>query len=382
MKMFVHAFVGSFYDVIALAPVVKSLRSSGAMVLITTTNQKPHRLYDVAYELGLYIDGKFEGPNGVDHNSYASALGVSLTAYYSKMCMFLPHAVLIVGNTATARGVAIGAAVNDIPVIQLDAGYRIVDKSSQHDRMAVEIRKYVELHFAPTSHCCTNLINEGVSISDIRTAGSTTLATLKESLEEDKSRVLSVDTLDQRRLDLLLQDPYHRVVLVAFDAPKDPEKLRVRAQAILEAVSHHEGAVAVFLAHRELVPFLEKSLGETERCLVMESLGYKDTIESISSAECLISDTHYFVVEAAAMGIPVIVSAARTPLAGLVTAKQARLAQSAHSLGVWIHRILDTQWRPVLRTPLAILKTPHGDESTATMVAMAIRKFIRSGLKI
>jgi len=126
---------------------------------------------------------------------------------------FKPNIVLVHGDTTTTFTASLVAYYQQIKVGHVEAGLRTGNiylpwPEEANRKLTSAITNY---HFAPTAVSKTNLLNEGISESDITVTGNTVIDALfwvREKLQDDKSLSVSLAS----KFDYL--DPNKKLILV------------------------------------------------------------------------------------------------------------------------------------------------------------------------
>lgn len=240
---------------------------------------------------------------------------------------FKPDLILVHGDTATTFAASLAAYYQQIKVGHVEAGLRTGNIYSPwpeeaNRKLTSAITNY---HFAPTTGSKENLLNEGVSESDIAVTGNTVIDALfwvREKLQQDN--FLSEELTSQ--FDYL--DPKKRLILVTGHRR---ESFGGGFERICEALRQiavmHPETQILYPVHlnpnvQEPVNRLLKSL---DNVLLIEPQQYLAFCYLMERASIILTDSGGIQEEAPSLGKPVLVMRERTERPEAVNAGTVRL---------------------------------------------------------
>lgn len=215
-----------------------------------------------------------------------------------------PDLVLVHGDTSTAFVGALSAFYMQIPVGHVEAGLRT---DCRYDPFPEEMNRRLvgavaELHFAPTAQYKANLIKENVAAERIYVTGNTVV----DAVLATAARRTEFESPVLRRLDLAGK----RLVLVTAHRRENiGEPLRNICGAVSDVLKRYPDALAVMPVHPNprVRSTVFDTLGEVDRCMLVEPLSYPDMVGLLERSYLVMSDSGGLQEEAPAFGVPVLV---------------------------------------------------------------------------
>jgi UDP-N-acetylglucosamine 2-epimerase (non-hydrolysing) len=279
-----------------------------------------------------------------------------------------PAAVVVQGDTTTSLAGALAAFWRRIPVVHLEAGLRSGDLDSPFPEEANRrlVAQIAALHLAPTPLAAMNLLDEGVSTSDVLITGNTvvdaTLAVAGRKLPFANVDVAAARATGYERR-LLLVTAHRRE---SWGAPLD----RILA-AVRTLVERYDDIDVVFPTHPnpEVRAQVDAVLGGVDRVTVTDPLPYPDLSRLLSEAYLVLTDSGGIQEEAPSFGVPALVLRNVTERVESLHAGCARLVGSDEDLIVKeASLLLDDEAR---RNAMTAGGNPYGDGLAARRTAQA-----------
>ncbi len=214
---------------------------------------------------------------------------------------FLPHIVLVHGDTTTSMAAALSAFYAKIPVGHVEAGLRTFDKyypfPEEINRVFADA--VCEYHFAPTETSCKNLINSGISEKHIYKTGNTVIDALLYTVKNSE--------VDLSYLNL--NKNLKTILLTSHRRENFGEPIKNICHAVLEIIKKNEDVQVVYPVH--LNPNIRKVvfelLGNKERIYLIEPLEYAPFASLMKQSHIILSDSGGVQEEAPSLGKPVLV---------------------------------------------------------------------------
>jgi len=305
-KVKVFFILGTRPEVIKLAPLVLAfLRREEFEVRLINTGQ--HREMSSAFLRVFNLNPHYDLQVMAERQSLSYLTSKIMEELERVFLREKPDFVFVQGDTTTALCGALSAFYFQIPLGHVEAGLRTREKwrPFPEEMNRVLITRLADFHFAPTLLAKKNLLQEGVTESQILLAGNTVVdalflilnqnlpvshPVLKEELEHDHSHLL--------------------VTVTAHRRENWGEGIQNVASAV-KMIAKMNGSVKIFFALHPNPSVREMVLHElagTPRVILLDSLGYPDFLKLLSQSALVISDSGGVQEEAASLGIPVLIT--------------------------------------------------------------------------
>lgn len=226
-----------------------------------------------------------------------------------------PDCVLVYGDTNSTLAGALAAAQARLPLAHVEAGLRSFDRRMPEEINRLVTDRIANMLFCPTGGAVENLGKEGIS-TGVHQVGDVMADALLHNLPlaRQRSRVLSTLKLQPGRYALAT---VHRAANT-----DDPGRLR----SILEALSSLPMQIA-FPVHprtRKSLDAVPETVGPN--VLLLEPLGYFDSLVLQENADCVLTDSGGMQREAYLLGVRCITLRDETEWVETVAAGWNRLA--------------------------------------------------------
>ena len=328
--------LGTRPEVIKLAPVVRALRDRDIPTILLSTGQHREMLAQTLEAFDLEPDEDLQVMR--ENQGLASLSARILEAADGRIGALDPSWVVVQGDTTTVAMVALAAFYRKVPVAHVEAGLRTHEK---FDPFPEEINRTLlaplaDLHFAPTEEARRNLLREGVAEDRVHQVGNTVIDALRlmqKKVEGRPSREFGLDLDDGRRL----------VLVTGHRRENFGEGLRRTFRGLRElAESFRDEIEVLYPVH--LNPNVRKEafeiLRDAPNIRLVDPLGYAAFLKAMTRATLIVTDSGGIQEEAAALGIPVLVTretserreAVEAGVAELVGTDPRRLVESASRL--------------------------------------------------
>ncbi|KAF5436394.1 UDP-N-acetylglucosamine 2-epimerase (non-hydrolyzing) [Candidatus Methanophagaceae archaeon] len=295
--MKIMSVVGARPNFIKMAPVIKEIEKRNLEHILVHTGQH----YDE--ELSKIFMDELKLPHfeylGVGSGTHGYQTGTMLIELEKVMLRANPDVVLVPGDTNTTLAGALAAVKLHIPVAHIEAGLRSFD-----NRMPEEINRILTDHcsdflFCPTETAVENLKNEGIADETIFLVGDTMVDACFQNLEIAKkgSNVFKEHNIEQ--------DYFFATV---HRAENTDEKTRL--EHIVDAFVSMDTQI-VFPAHPRTVKQLKafglfEKLENAKNVLMIDPVGYLDSLMLISKAELMLTDSGGIQKEAFFLKVPCV----------------------------------------------------------------------------
>jgi UDP-N-acetylglucosamine 2-epimerase len=296
---------GTRPEALKLYPVITELRRRPADFRVSTLVTAQHRqLLDQVLDLFAIRP---------DHDLNVMTSGQTLSKITERTLRRIdsilserePEIVLVQGDTTTTFSVALAAFNRGIEVGHIEAGLRTGDR---RDPFPEEINRRLvsvlaNLHFAPTGRARKNLLSESISPADVFVTGNTIVDCMQRVTAS-----FGVPPSAQRRGS---QKPLILVTAHRRESFGEPMERICRAVAHLARSGKYE---IIFPVHpnpqvRHAVSSVLSQSAGLRLCAPME---YREFLKTLMTAQLVITDSGGVQEEAAALGVPALVTRAKT----------------------------------------------------------------------
>lgn len=328
--------LGTRPEVIKLAPVVRALEERDLPTVLLSTGQHREMLEQTLQAFDLQPDYDLQVMR--ENQGLASLSARILEAADERIEALDPSWVVVQGDTTTVAMVALAAFYRKVPVAHVEAGLRTHEK---FDPFPEEINRTLlaplaDLHFAPTEEARVNLLREGIGGDRVHMVGNTVIDALR--LMQKK-----VETMASRQFGLDLDESRRLVLVTGHRRENFGEGLRRTFRGLRELAERFQDEIEV-LYPVHLNPNVRKEAFEilqgAENVRLINPLGYAAFVKAMTSAALIVTDSGGIQEEAAALGIPVLVTretserreAIEAGVAELVGTDPRRLVEAASKL--------------------------------------------------
>lgn len=296
--------VGTRPEAIKLAPVVEALRRRGAPTFLLSTGQHREMLAQMLDVLGLVPDRDLELMR--PDQSLAALSAALLTAADRLLAEVEPAWVVVQGDTTTVAMVALAAFYRGLSVAHVEAGLRTGDR---RDPFPEEVNRTLlghlaDLHLAPTPKARANLLAQGVDPETVHVVGNPVIDALfamRERVADRPLAELGIEWTPGRRLVLVTghrRESFGRGLREVFRG------LRRLAEELAGEVE------IVYPVH--LNPNVRAAAAEVLEGVggvrLLEPVDYAAFVKLLTSAALVVTDSGGVQEEAAALGVPLLVT--------------------------------------------------------------------------
>lgn len=282
-----------------------------------------------------------------------------------------PDIAIVQGDTTTAFCGALTAHYHQITIGHVEAGLRTGNKFSPFPEEINRrlIGRLADVHFPPTKHAETALLDEGVDPATVFVTGNTVIDTLLLT----RQRVLEQIPAQAKPLVDLIAGK--RVVLVTGHRRESHGKgFENICQSIRKVADAHEDVVFIYPVH--LNPNVQEPvnrlLSNHDRIHLIAPLSYEPFVWLMNTADIVLTDSGGVQEEAPSFGKPVLVMRDTTERPEGVTAGNAKLVGTDPVK-------IETELNLLLNDAAAYAamseaSNPYGDGTASKQIADALAK--------
>jgi len=364
---------GTRPEVVKMAPVVRALRDAGLPTYLLSTGQHREMLEQMLEVFELRADRDLRVMRA--DQSLASLSADLLRGVDGVLAEVEPSWVLVQGDTTTVAMAALAAFYRQVPVGHVEAGLRT---HHRYDPFPEEMNRTLlgplaSLHFAPTAPARHNLLAEGVPAERVHLVGNTVI---------DALRWMSAAVAERPAADFGLSlpsehgAPPRRLVLVTGHRRENFGRGLQGVFTALKTIAeeHREGVEVLYPVH--LNPNVRGAarelLGDVPNLRLTEPLDYAAFVKAMTAAHLIVTDSGGVQEEAAALGIPVLVTRKTSERREAIDAGVAEL------VGVEPEAIADAARRlltdPALHARRAVPTDVFGDGCSAARIAAILAR--------
>jgi UDP-N-acetylglucosamine 2-epimerase (non-hydrolysing) len=302
----IAVILGTRPEAIKLMPVIRSLHGAGIAVGVYSTGQHRELLLPTLRELSIRVDEDLDlmRPN----QSLTTLSARVLEGVRDLLERNRPSIALLQGDTTTVAMSALACFYLGIPVAHVEAGLRTHNPRNpfpeEMNRQLVS--RLATIHFAPTDAARRNLLAEGVAAEAVHVVGNTVIDALHTARRELVPRLPPDELLERIHHEgrqLLLVTSHRRE---SFGADFFQICAGVRRLAI-EMTDRVAIVYPVHLNPNVRVPATASLMGIPNVHLI-EPLSYVSFVRWLERATLIITDSGGVQEEAAALGVPTLVT--------------------------------------------------------------------------
>jgi UDP-N-acetylglucosamine 2-epimerase (non-hydrolysing) len=357
---------GTRPEAIKMAPLYFALKNAGVMVKVCITAQHREMLDQV---LAFF---KIEP----DYDLNVMKPGQSLTTITSAVLQgveevindFSPDWVGVHGDTTTTLSAALAGFYANTAVFHVEAGLRTGDKKSpwpeEMNRRLVS--SIADLHFAPTNSAKNNLLNEGVSESNILVTGNTVIDALLSTVE------LQAMGHDYEGIFPFLEEGVPIILVTGHRRENFGhgfEQICIGLARVAIEFSNCRIVYPVHLNPKVQEP-VKRILGDIPNVFLIAPLDYPSFVFLMSRCCIILTDSGGIQEEAPSLGKPVLVMRDTTERYEAVEAGVVRLVgASADNIYSGVSELLA---QPSKQAEIAQVANPFGDGNASKRIVSAL----------
>ncbi len=330
--------IGTRPEAIKLMPVMRALKQAGLKVDIFVTGQHRELLEPILTELDIEVT---ENLNLMQADQTLTDLSAGVLKGMKEILQRHETDLLMVqGDTTSAAMAALACFYENIRVAHVEAGLRTYSRRNPfpEEMNRKLIGCLADIHFPPTVPALENLLKESVDAESIHMVGNTVIDTLfyaRDHLVKKLGPNPDIDrAIKQGRKIVLVTG--HRRESFGDDLASICEGLREIAEAFADTVE------IVYPVH--LNPNVQSgvrpALSSVPNIRLIEPLSYLRFVEVMLRSTLIITDSGGVQEEAAALGVPVLITrrtcerleAVEAGVSQLVGPDAGKIFSSAHEL--------------------------------------------------
>ncbi len=252
-----------------------------------------------------------------------------------------PDLVLVQGDTSTALGASLGASKTEIPLAHIEAGLRSPDENfpcpEEKNRRIID--SLAQIHFAPSPLSEKNLIQEGISPSQIFMTGNTGLDSFLKALKLIKKNPSLRARLSQKWNFLCAS---RKLIFSTFHRQENLGGRMEEIFNVLIELAQTEKVQIVYPVHpRPAIQALaRKKLGNKPHIFLLPPLDYLSCVDLMQRSHLIITDSGGIQEEALVLGKPVILARSLTERPEGILEGAAVLAPNSQALGQCVKNLI------------------------------------------
>jgi UDP-N-acetylglucosamine 2-epimerase (non-hydrolysing) len=294
-----------------------------------------------------------------------------------------PDLILIQGDTTTTLCAALSAFYRRIPIGHIEAGLRTWDLMAPWPEEANRVltSRLATLHFAPTEHNKQNLLNEGVSASQIFVTGNTVVDALILALKKIKEKPIRIDNLPPN-----LKPDYNgkrpRMVLITGhrreNFGKNFENICKAIASLAKSFPKVQFTYPVHLnpnVRKPVKQILGSENSSSNNIHLMEPISYLPFIALMDQSYIILTDSGGVQEEAPSLGKPLLLMRETTERPEGVSAGTVQVVGSdVQSIVKAVSELLTNKikYKKMSRT-----HNPYGDGRTAIRIINSCKSFLQ-----
>lgn len=302
-KIKVMTIFGTRPEAIKMAPVVKGLEETEDLESIVTVTAQHREMLDQVLDL-FDIEPDYDLDIMKSGQTLSDITVRVLKGLESVLLEAKPDIVLVHGDTSTTFVAGLASYYQQIRVGHVEAGLRTYNKYSPFPE---EVNRQLtgvlaDIHFAPTSTSCANLLKENIERDDIFITGNTVidalLSTVDDSFVFENSLLNKIDFENKK---ILLLTSHRRENL-----GKPMENIFV---AVRNLVNNNPEVEVVFPIHLnpKVRDIANRILSDIDRVHLIEPLDYQPFANLMVRSYLIMTDSGGIQEEAPGLGKPVLV---------------------------------------------------------------------------
>jgi UDP-N-acetylglucosamine 2-epimerase (non-hydrolysing) len=220
-----------------------------------------------------------------------------------------PQMVLVVGDVNSTAACSLVAAKLHIKVCHYEAGLRSKDRDMPEEINRLVTDAITDLYITTSADASENLIAEGVNSDNIHMLGNLMIDSLVSHLEIAKSRLLKLDDIDGKSIDLSWKSESTPYAVMTFHRPSNVDQVESLSLLVDEWLKTAELMPIIFPIHPRTLGKL-KDFGLLSRLISSPSiyltgpLAYLDFLKLVSESALVITDSGGIQEETTYLRIP------------------------------------------------------------------------------
>jgi UDP-N-acetylglucosamine 2-epimerase (non-hydrolysing) len=362
-----------------MAPVYFALRDSAHLRPVLVATAQHRQMLDQALgAFGLKADHDLDLMRA--GQTLPELTGRVVTAVCGWLDHHHPDVVLVQGDTTTVLSAALAAYYRKIPIGHVEAGLRTGNIYSPWPEEANRkiVSAIATLHFAPTQHAQTNLINEGIAPERIFVTGNTVIDALLLVREQARSTPPLIPGLPEHLQPGKSKGPRPMILITGHRRENFGEGFESICRAIAELAELRPGVDFVYPVHlnphvqdpvgRILGPPGKNGIGQgaNRNIYLIDPLSYLPFVAIMDRSTLILTDSGGVQEEAPSLGVPVLVMRDTTERPEAIEGGTARLVGTDHAKIV--RNVLEILDDSQVRRCMAEAKNPYGDGTASKRI--------------
>jgi len=361
-KVDLAVIYGTRPEAIKLSPVVRALRESGQLsVLTVSTHQHTSLLDDTLTASHLVTDVETAPPDRTSIQNLVATIGINLDALDLSV-----RAVVVQGDTVTAYAGAFFGFLNNFFVVHVEAGLRTstLRNPFPEEGLRRAITQITDLHLAPTPRARRKLEGDGVDSASIVVTGNTSIDALLTQLESTTESVPNVPAVPEPYCVVTLHRRESWGAAIGRVAEATGDLARSYPHVMFLCPLHPNPAVRQEFTTVESLP----------NVLVIDPLPHDAFVQLLRKGCMIITDSGGIQEEATVLGVPTLVARDETERPEAVE------VGVAHIVGTDTTTIVDVGSR-ILSSRITVVapssaRSAFGDGNAGKRCARAITAFV------
>ena len=360
---------GTRPELIKLAPVIAELKHRKCRPLVVSSSQHKDLIapflksLNVDVDIDLDVMKRDQSPNDVLANVIAGLDRILVRE--------MPDVVLVQGDTTTTLAGALAAFNRRIPIGHVEAGLRSGDITSPFPEEANRklITQIASFHFAATEQNRQDLLDDGVSDTQIFVTGNTVVDSLNSMLKSlsvsDRITELIASTAGQRR-----------ILLTTHRRESFGDAMSKNLDVLARFVERHEDVSLIFPVHPNpnVRKATERFLAGRDRVHLLEPLDHSDFLALIKASWLVVSDSGGVQEEAPSLGKPLLVLRENTERPEGIAAGVSKLVGSDPAR---LQELLEENYAdPAWIDSVKQIPNPFGDGAASHRIVEALRSHL------
>lgn len=290
--------VGARPNFIKLAPLLNAARNYPD-IKITVVHTGQH--YDYNMSKVFFRDLNIPNPDvhlGVGSGSHSYQTGQVMIGLEKEVLKIKPDIIVVIGDVNSTLAGALVATKLVIPLAHIEAGLRSFDRTMPEEINRVVTDNLSELLFAPGENAVRNLIYEGIPRRKIFSVGNIMIDALKQYLPLAK----------KSRIKQFLNLPVHNYGVITLHRAGNVDDRKIFTGIIKGLTTISKEIPIIFPIHprtkKQLKLFRLEKLFKHKSILLIEPVGYLDSINLLMNARLVLTDSGGVQEETTFLGVP------------------------------------------------------------------------------
>lgn len=325
--MKILSVVGARPNFMKIAPLVAAIAEHNKA---NSSQQIQHVLVHSGQHYDPTLSGRFFDELGIpspDHHldvgsgSHAYQVGQTMIEFEPVLLQERPDWVVVVGDVNAACACALTAKKHEFKVAHIESGLRSKDWAMPEEINRVVTDRLSDLLFTTCQFANANLAKEGTESDRVVMVGNIMIDTLESQRAMAELRI-PADIIIANRQGSLPALNAHEIINSGFGVltlhrPSNVDEIEILTQNIQLMLELSERLPIIFPVHPRTAGRLKEfglwdQLGNSERILIVEPLGYLDLLALTMNAKLVMTDSGGIQEECCVVGTPCLTLRANT----------------------------------------------------------------------